>query len=150
MDKSTKWRARSRDQAQGPLWSSHKPLDGLSSQWIIGAQLNLTNDHEKKEAPHLKHVLRPFMLNLQHTVGRNQSLKQSWKKRFQWLSVAKSQRLRLSKRWLPGTAASCWTQSDRRGETGKKRPIVSLYVDELPGQNCQFSDQIDYSIQVPT
>ena len=66
------------------------------------------------------------MLNLQQKVDRNQSLKQSWKKSFQRLSAAKSQRVRLSKRWLPRTAASCLTQSDRRDETRKKANCFTL------------------------
>ena len=39
--------------AQGPRLSCHNPVNGLSRQ-PLRAQLNLTNDHKKKEKPHLK------------------------------------------------------------------------------------------------
>ena len=49
-----------RDKAQGPRLSSHNPLDGLSSQPLNYVHnFNLTNDHQKKEVPHLERVLLP-------------------------------------------------------------------------------------------
>ena len=49
-----------RDKAQGPQLSSHNPPDGLSSQPLNYVHnFNLTNDHQEKEVPHLKHVLLP-------------------------------------------------------------------------------------------
>jgi hypothetical protein len=35
------------------------PIDGYQCSDELRAQLNLTNDHQKKEKPHLKHVLTP-------------------------------------------------------------------------------------------
>ena len=35
------------------------PIDGYQCSNELRAQLNLTNDHQKKEKPHLKHVLTP-------------------------------------------------------------------------------------------
>ena len=51
---------RIRDKAQGPQLSSHNPLNGLSSQPLNYVHnFNLTNDHQEKKVPHLKHVLLP-------------------------------------------------------------------------------------------
>ena len=49
-----------RDKAQGPSAFMSKPSGQLAcSTPELRAQLNLTNDHKKKEKPHLKHVLLP-------------------------------------------------------------------------------------------
>ena len=43
------------------------PIDGYQCSDELRAQLNLTNDHQKKEKPHLKHVLSPILImNMMH------------------------------------------------------------------------------------
>ena len=38
----------------------------------LRAQLNLTNDHQKKEKPHLKHVLLPLLImSMMHNAERS-------------------------------------------------------------------------------
>ena len=49
-----------RDKAQRPSAFISQPCKRLTSSTPeLRAQLNLTNDHKKKERPHLKHVLLP-------------------------------------------------------------------------------------------
>ena len=49
-----------RDKAQRPSAFMSQPCKRLTSSTPeLRAQLNLTNDHKKKERPHLKHVLLP-------------------------------------------------------------------------------------------
>ena len=73
---------KDRDKAQRPSAVKFQPYRRLKySTPELSAQFNLTNDHQKKEEPHLKHVLTPphgFMSCIKSRVPY--SLEQSWKR----------------------------------------------------------------------
>ena len=57
----------------GSMASIHvNPIDGYQCSDELRAQLNLTNDHQKKEKPHLKHVLLPLLImSMMHNAERS-------------------------------------------------------------------------------
>ena len=117
---------RNRDKAQGPPWSN-QPYK-RREQWSdneLGAQFNLTKDHQEKKDHTCKHVLVPvmtFMCRAPYSF-----LIQRWKKEL--LSQLQTMIKQIQKGECPVQRPAV-QHNDRQSETWK-RPSVPLYLNEL-------------------
>ena len=110
-------------------WNIYAIPHGLGAQLLTSPDTIVTTPKDKDMTrtclvPHrMARVAWPYL-----------SLEQSWKNgSFAAVSVAARK-----KRWLPSTAASRSTMSDRQWDV-RKRPTVPLYLNELPGLKLKVS-----------
>ena len=81
---------------------------------------HLTRDHQKKEEPHLKHVLKPPDESMSWCILSVKLSSNVEKRMLTWLPA-----MRISKKAIPETAGSCSTRTPR--PTCETRKMASCY-----------------------